>query len=173
LKGNIMSALSLTSLAQQVGVAVGAINELEGKANALRESANVNIAKLHEAKAKVGIYKKDGTGCALATAFVDGCMSAGLKQSTAQKTYLPTFKQAVASGKPVTDWNSQRAKGKGGTSKSAKGKKEFADKLATVYRDADFEGFVNDLQAGYENADFETLLEGIKSYLEAEGIKLK
>jgi len=38
---------------------------------------------------------------------------------------------------------------------------------------SDFEGFVTDLQAGYENADFETLLEGIKSYLEAEGIKLK
>lgn len=167
-----MSTISLTSLAQQVGVAVGAINDLEGKANALRESANVNIAKLFEAKAKVGIYKKDGTGCALATAFVDGCMASGLTQSTAQKTYLPTFKQAVASGKPVTDWNSQRAK-KGGTSKTAKGKKEFADKLATVYRDADFEGFINDLQAGYENADFETLLEGIKSYLEAEGIKLK
>jgi len=168
-----MSTLSLTSLAQQVGVAVGAINELEGKANALRESANVNIAKLFEAKAKVGIYKKDGTGCGLATAFVDGCMASGLTQSTAQKTYLPTFKQAVATGKPVTDWNLQRAKAKGGAAKAAKGKKEFADKLATVYRDADFEGFINDLQSGYENADFETLLEGIKSYLEAEGIKLK
>ena len=162
-----MSALSLTSLAQQVGVAVGAINDLESKANALRESANVNIAKLHEAKAKVGIYKKDGTGCALATAFVDGCMSAGLKQSTAQKTYLPTFKQAVATGKPVTDWNSQRAKANG-----AKGKKEFADKLATVYRDSDFEGFIDDLQAGYENADFDNLKDGIKSFLEASGIKL-
>jgi pyruvate,water dikinase len=83
------------------------------------------------------------------------------------------LKKAVESGKAVTDWNSQRAKKSGGSSNTAKGKKEFADKLATVYRDSDFEGFVTDLQAGYENADFETLLEGIKSYLEAEGIKLK
>ena len=170
-----MSALSLTSLAQQVGVAVGAVTELEGKANALREAANQNILALHQAKAKVGIYRKDGTGCALATAFVDGCMSANIKESTAQKTYLPTFKQAVASGKPVTDWNSQRAKAKAksGNAKAAKGKKEFADKLATVYRDADFEGFINDLEESYKNDDIVSLLEGIKSYLEAEGIKLK
>ena len=168
-----MSALSLTSLAQQIGVSVGAINELEGKANALREAANHNIAALHQAKAKVGIYKKDGTGCALATAFIDGCMSANIKQSTAQKTYLPTFKKAVESGKPVTDWNSQRAKAKGGSAKAAKGKKEFADKLATVYRDADFEGFINDLEESYKNDDIVSLIEGIKSYLEAEGIKLK
>ena len=168
-----MSDLLLTSLAQACGNLVGQMNEALAKAEDFKDQANNNILALHKAKAKVGIYRKDGTGCALATAFVDGCMSAGLKQSTAQKTYLPTFKKAVESGKAVTDWNSQRAKGKSGTSKSAKGKKEFADKLATVYRDADFEGFINDLQAGYENADFDTLLEGIKSYLEAEGIKLK
>jgi hypothetical protein len=167
-----MSALSLTSLAQQIGVSVGAINELEGKANALREAANHNIAALHQAKAKVGIYKKDGTGCALATAFIDGCMSANIKQSTAQKTYLPTFKKAVESGKPVTDWNSQRAK-KGGTSKTAKGKKEFADKLATVYRDSEFEGFIADLEASWDNSEIDHLIEGIKSYLEASGVKLK
>jgi hypothetical protein len=167
-----MSALSLTSLAQACGASVGNMNKALASAEAFKTAANDNILALHKAKAKIGTYKKDGTGCGLATAFVDGCMASGLTQSTAQKTYLPTFKKAVESGKPVTDWNLQRAK-KGGTSKSAKGKKEFADKLATVYRDADFEGFVTDLQTGYENADFETLLEGIKSYLEAEGIKLK
>ena len=168
-----MSDLLLTSLAQATGNLIGQMNDALAKAESFKDQANDNILALHKAKAKVGTYRKDGTGCALATAFVDGCMSAGLKQSTAQKTYLPTFKKAVESGKAVTDWNSQRAKGKGGSAKSAKGKKEFADKLATVYRDADFEGFINDLQSGYENADFETLLEGIKSYLEAEGIKLK
>ena len=171
-KGNIMSTLSLTSLAQACGNSVGNMNKALATAEAFKTEANNNILALHKAKAKIGTYKKDGTGCGLATAFVDGCMASGLTQSTAQKTYLPTFKKAVESGKAVTDWNSQRAK-KGGTSKSAKGKKEFADKLATVYRDADFEGFMDDLQTSYENAEFDTLHEGIKSFLEASGIKLK
>jgi hypothetical protein len=90
-----------------------------------------------------------------------------------QKTYLPAFKQVVKTGKALSDWNLQRNKPASGTSKSAKGKKEFANKLATVYRDSEFEGFMEDLQASYENAEFETLIEGIKSYLEASGIKLK
>lgn len=173
LKGNIMSALSLTSLAQACGASVGNMNKALASAEAFKTEANNNILALHKAKAKIGTYKKDGTGCGLATAFVDGCMASGLTQSTAQKTYLPTFKKAVESGKPVTDWNLQRAKKAGGTSNAAKGKKEFADKLATVYRDADFEGFMDDLQTSYENAEFDTLHEGIKSYLEASGIKLK
>lgn len=167
-----MSTLSLTSLAQACGASVGNMNKALASAEAFKTEANNNILALHKAKAKIGTYRKDGTGCGLATAFVDGCMASGLTQSTAQKTYLPTFKKAVESGKAVIDWNSQRAKGKGGKSNTAKGKKEFADKLATVYRDADFAGFIDDLQAGYENADFDSLSEGIKSYLEASGIKL-
>ena len=168
-----MSVLSLTSLAQACGASVGNMNKALASAEAFKTEANNNILALNKAKAKIGTYKKDGTGCGLATAFVDGCMASGLTQSTAQKTYLPTFKKAVESGKPVTDWNLQRAKAKGGKANAAKGKKEFADKLATVYRDSDFEGFISDLQDGYENADFDSLHEGIKSYLEANGIKLK
>jgi hypothetical protein len=45
--------------------------------------------------------------------------------------------------------------------------------LATCFRDADFEGFINDLQASFENDEIKTLLEGVKSYLEAEGVGLK
>ena len=173
LKGNIMSALSLTSLAQACGNSVGNMNKALASAEAFKTEANNNILALHKAKAKIGTYKKDGTGCGLATAFVDGCMASGLTQSTAQKTYLPTFKKAVESGKAVTDWNLQRAKKSGGTANAAKGKKEFATKLATVYRDSEFVGFMEDLQQGYEDAQFDTLAEGIKSYLEASGIKLK
>ena len=64
------TTLDNVALAKQVGVSIGACNELENKAAALREAANKNIAALHNAKAKVGTYRKDGTGCALATAFV-------------------------------------------------------------------------------------------------------
>ena len=97
------TTLDNVALAKQVGVSIGACNELENKAAALREAANKNIAALHNAKAKVGTYRKDGTGCALATAFIDGCVSANISAGTAQKVYLPTFKAAVASGKPVTE----------------------------------------------------------------------
>jgi hypothetical protein len=81
----------------------------------------------------------------------------------------------VTEGKPVTEWNPAQSKGKGKGKGGAKATaaKELADKLATAYRDADFEGFMNDLQASYENDEVKTLLEGIQSYLEAAGIKLK
>ena len=86
---------------------------------------------------------------------------------------MPTFKQAVATGKPVSDWNSQRAKGKGkGKGGKATEAKTLANKLATCYRDGDFEGFIADLQASFEN-DEGDLIDLIKSYLESEGIEIK
>lgn len=167
------SNLTLSNLAIVCGKALGDLKKVEASASALKETINKSIAELHSAKAKVGTYKKDGTGCPIATAFVDGCMQGGLSQSTAQKTYLPTFKKAVASGKPVGDWNSQRAKNpknpKGG---KASEPKSLANKLATCYRDGDFEGFIIDLQASFEN-DEGDLIDLIKSYLEIEGIVIK
>ena len=166
------SSASLSSAANAVGVALGGLKKVEAEAAVLKDTINKLIAQLHNAKAKVGTYRKDGTGCAIATAFVDGCVEGGLSQSTAQKTYLPTFKQAVASGKPVGDWNGQRAKGKKGAGAKASEPKSLANKLATCYRDADFEGFISDLQESYDNAEG-NLIDLIKSYLEAEGIEVK
>lgn len=167
------STLSNVQLATDCGNAVaemaGALQTAEQK----RELANTNILALHKAKVVVGTYKKDGTGCAIATAFVDGGVAKGKTQSTMQQTYLPTFKAHVASGKPVTDWNGQRAKNKAkGATKKATASKEFSAKLATCFRDADFEGFINDLEEALLDAQIPTLLEGVKSYLEAEGVKL-
>lgn len=162
------TTLDLVALAKSIGVAVGAVNDLENKAAALRDAANKNIAALHNAKAKVGTYRKDGTGCALATAFVDGCIAANVSASTAQKVYLPTFKAHVASGKPVADWNSQRAKAKAAKG-AAKGEgKTLAQKLATAYRDDSFASFCEELEASFENAEG-TILECIESYLILNG----
>jgi hypothetical protein len=167
------STLSNVQLATECGNAVAEMQGALLTAEQKREAANTSILALHKAKVVVGTYKKDGTGCAIATAFIDGGIAKGLKQSTMQKTYLPTFKAHVASGKPVTDWNSQRAKNASGAKKGAKATKEFSAKLATCFRDADFEGFINDLQASYENDEIKDLLEGVKSYLESEGIEIK
>jgi hypothetical protein len=169
-----VSTLTNVQLATECGNAIGEMQGALLTAEAKREAGNVSILALHKAKVVVGTYKKDGTGCAIATAFVDGGIAKGLKQSTMQKTYLPTFKAHVASGKPVTDWNSQRPKQKAnGAKKDAKTTKEFSAKLATCFRDAEFEGFINDLQASFHNDEIKTLLEGVKSYLESEGVDLK
>ena len=107
-----VSTLDLVSLARGVGERVAKVKGLESEVQTHKDAVNKDIAALHSKKAVVGTYKKDGSGCALATAFVDGGVNMGLSKDTMQKTYLPTFKAHVASGKPVGDWNSQRAKKK-------------------------------------------------------------
>jgi len=159
------------ALASSIGASIGEMNALENKAAQIKAEANKSILALHKNKAVIGTYRKDGTGCLLATAFIDGCTSKGISPSTAQKTYLPTFKAHVASGKEVIDWNSQRAKKKGAGGK-AKATKELADKLATCYRDAEFAEFIADLQTAYDN-DEGDLMTCIESYLEMNGIKTK
>ena len=168
----IMSNVNNSQIANSVGIALGGLKKVESEAAVLKETINKSITQLHTGKVKVGTYKKDGTGCAIATAFIDGCVEAGIAASTAQKVYLPTFKEAVASGKPVTDWNGQRAKAKAGKGAKASEPKSLANKLATCYRDAGFAEFVSDLQEAYENAEGD-LIDLVKSYLMAEGIELK
>ena len=165
-----VTTLDLVSLARGVGEALGEANEAENKAASLKEAANKNIAALHSKKAKIGTYRHDNTGCALATAFIDGCVAKGIAKGTAQKVYLPTFKAHVASGKPVTDWNSKRAT----KAKAAKGKAEgngktLAQKLATVYRDEGFASFIEGLQKSWDDGEIDTLHEGIESYLILNG----
>ena len=165
--------VSFTALASAIGQNLAALRGLETQGASLKEAMNKAIAELHAGKVKVGTYKKDGTGCAIATAFIDGCVAGGVAQSTAQMVYLGTFKQAVATGKPVTDWNGHRA-GKGGKGKGGKASepKTLANKLATCFRDGEFAEFVADLQTSYDNAEGD-LIDLIKSYLEAAGIEIK
>jgi hypothetical protein len=164
------TTLDLVSLAKSVGENLGECNEAENRAALLKESMNKSIAALHNAKAKVGTFYKDRTSpkaCALATAFVDGCVAKGLTQSTAQKTYLPTFKAHVASGKPVNDWNMQRAKKAKGAKAEGTGK-SLAQKLATCYRDTGFAEFCEGLESAFEDAEG-SIFECIESYLILNG----
>ena len=159
---------SFTAVAAACGAKLVEAKKHDDKASSLREDVNKDIVVLHKAKVVIGRLNQ----CSSATAFVDSLVQGGLSKKTAQN-YLSLFKDAVKTGKPVTDWGGTKAGGrKGGKTAKATTAKELADKLATAYRDADFEGFVNDLQASYENAEVETLLEGIRSYLEAAGVKL-
>jgi hypothetical protein len=171
----LMNKLSYAAQAASVATDLVEAKKHDDASASLRESANKRIAALHKDKVVVGRYNQDGTGCAIASSFVDTLVKGGWKKKTAQN-YLSLFREAVKTGKPVKDWGGTKAggrKGAAGAKGSAKGKKEFADKLATCFRDAEFEGFVNDLEASWDNDEIKSLLEGIKSYLEASGIEIK
>ena len=161
----LMTTLSLSAIAAACAASLVEAKGHDDKSASCKEDANKAIAILNKAKAVVGDRRK----CSIAQAFYDALVSGGLAKGYSANC-LSVFRDAVKTGKPVTEWNPNRKDAK---AKSAKGKKEFADKLATVYRDADFAGFIEDLQNGWNDAQFKTLMEGIKSYLEASGIELK
>ena len=159
-----MTTLSLSAVAAACAAALVKSCEHEKASIAAKESANKAIVQLHDAKAVIGDRRK----CTMASSFYDGLIEGGLGKGTAAN-YLTVFRDAVKTGKPVTDWNTKR---KGAKAKGAKGKKQFADKLAACFRDADFEGFIADLEASYKDDAIENLLEGVKSFLEASGVEL-
>lgn len=153
------------SIVNSIGADLGLIDTKQGEINALKENINQKIVVLFNRKVVIGRYSNKGKGCAYAIGFIDSCVNAGIKIGTAQKVYLPTFKKAVESGKPVKDWNGYRA-----TSNAvSKSKVEFSSKLLKVFNDAEFDGFVNDLQKAYHNDEIKTFKEGIVSYLEMMG----
>ena len=161
-----MTTLSLSAVAAACASSLVEAKGHDDKSASCKEEANKAIAILNKAKAVVGDRRK----CAIAASFYDALVFGGLAKGYSANC-LSVFRDAVKTGKPVTDWNPSRKDAK--PKASAKGKKEFADKLATVYRDADFAGFITDLEAGYHDAQFPTLVDGIKSFLEASGIELK
>ena len=174
IESDTMSTSKLSYAAQAASVAAELVEakKHDDMSMSCRESANKRIAVLHKDKVVVGRYSKDGSGCSIATSFVDTLTQAGWAKKTAQN-YLSLFREAVKTGKPVLDWGGTKAGGrKAGGAKSAKGKKEFSEKLATCFRDAEFEDFISDLEASFQDDEIKTLLEGVKSYLEASGVKL-
>jgi hypothetical protein len=166
-----MDKISYTAMAASAASDLIEARKYDDKANALRDGVNKVIVVMNKDKVVIGRYSKDGTGCSSATAFYDSLIAGGLAKGTAAN-YLSTFRDAVKTGKPVTDWNPKRNGKKPSAKGSAKGKKEFADKLATCFRDGEFEGFINDLEASFQDDEIETLIEGVKSFLEASGLKI-
>ena len=174
---NTSKTLSLdnVALATQIGVTLAELNLVENKAEILKREINGNIKALHHNKVKVGIYRKDGTGCAIATGFIDGCVAGGIKASTAQRVYLGTFKAAVASGKEVTDWNSSREKSKGGKGGKGKGKAVFTDLFIKAFNHEEgktFEALCKDVEMRYLD-DAGTIYSLFTDFLKKEGYEIK
>lgn len=174
---NTSKTLSLdnVAIATQIGVTLAELNLVENKAEVLKREINGNIKALHHNKVKVGIYRKDGTGCAIATAFIDGCVSGGIKASTAQRVYLGTFKAAVASGKEVADWNSSREKSKGGKGGKGKGKAGFTDLFIKAFNHEEgktFEGLCQEIETRFQHDDG-TMYHLFTEFLKMEGYEIK
>lgn len=110
---------------------------------------NALVVTMREAGVvKVGDRRKDAT----AIDFHATLTGAGLAAGTANN-YLGAFREAVATGKPITDWNLARAKakakGKGG---AGKGKATLEALLLKAFNHAEFKGMVEVVQAEYEDA---------------------
>jgi hypothetical protein len=162
--------ITLSQLASDCASLVADMKAAETKAETSREAANVVIVKLHKAKATIGRYNQ----CAGATAFMDTLTARGLAKGTS-KNYLTVFRDAVKTGKPVTDWNGSRAdakgKGKGGKGKG-KGKAELSALLLKARNHADFAEACEMMEAEYKD-DKGTFAEVVDSWLESQGIELK
>lgn len=161
--------LSLSAIAAACATDVAAAKGYDDKAASCREAANKKIAQLNKAKAKVG---RKGQ-CAIATAFFDALISGGLGKGTAAN-YLTTFRDAVKTGKPVTDWNPNRKGSKGSAKGKGKGKAkaELATLLLRARNHADWADCCEVIASEYDDAKG-SIAEIVDSWLTAQGIELK
>jgi len=144
------NAISYTSHASTVASALLDAKKHDDKANACREEANVLIADLHKNKVEVGRNGK----CSIATAFYDTLVQGGLAKGTASN-YLSVFKDAVKTGKPVTDWNPNR---KGTAKVSGKAPKQERENpaLDALFKFLKTEGaldIMQSIQFAYDDAE--------------------
>jgi hypothetical protein len=101
-------------------------------------------------------------------------VTGGLGKGTAAN-YLTTFRKAVESGKPVTEWNPAQAKGKAKDAKAkanAKGSKAFADLLRPAFNHEEgltFKVLCNKVQSDFEDAKFDNIYDAFKDFFVSEG----
>jgi hypothetical protein len=160
-----MTTLSLTAVAAACASSLVAAKSYDDKATVCKEEANKAIDQLHGAKAVVGRNGK----CAVATAFYDGLIEGGWAKGTAAN-YLTTFRDAVKTGKPVTDWNPNRKGGKGKA--KTKGSKALADLFRPAFNHdsgKSFQVLCAEIEARYQNDEFGNMYDGFVDYFKSQG----
>ena len=164
-----MSAITIASIASTIATNLLGEIKLDAEKASLRESTNTLVAKLHKDKVVVGRMGKNP--CAIAYAFHSTLVAGGVSKGTASN-YLTTFKEHVATGKPITDWNLQRQNAKDGKGGKGKGKADLAALLLKAYNHADFKEAceIIELEWKDDKGPIHTL---VKSWLEAQGIEFK
>ena len=133
-------------------------------------NVNVLVASMREAGVtKVGRNSKKN-GCPIAIDFHAALVTGGIKAATANN-YLTTLKQAVKSGKPITEWNASRAKAKAGKGGAGKGKATLESLLLKAFNHAEFKDMAEAVQAEYDD-DKGSLHTCIASWLAAMGAEI-
>jgi hypothetical protein len=164
-----MSAITIASIASTIATNLLGEIKLDAEKASLRESTNTLVAKLHKDKVVVGRMGKNP--CAIAYAFHSTLVAGGVSKGTASN-YLTTFKEHVATGKPITDWNLQRQNAKDGNGGKGKGKAELAGLLLKAFNHADFKEACEIIELEWKD-DKGTIHAIVKSWLEAQGIEFK
>lgn len=162
-------------LVNQCACSVAAMKGAYAQAEEFKAQANLRIVALHKGKVTIGRYGK----CLLATAFKDALIAAKLGDGTAGN-YLSTFRNAVKTGEPVTDWNPNRAgtkgtKGKGKGKGKAKGSKEFDALLAAVFNHDEgktLKKYCQEWQMTHDQDSPDGFHGAIADYLKSEGYEL-
>ena len=162
------------ALVNECAASVAAMKGAYAQAEEFKAQANLRIAALHKGKVTIGRYGV----CLLATAFKDALIAADLADGTAGN-YLSTFRNAVKTGEPVTDWNPNRADSKGtkgkGKGKGAKGSKGFDELLAAVFNHDGGEtlkGHCEQWDKLIDDAVYDGVYDCIRNFLIAEGYEL-
>lgn len=156
------------AMATDCGTKLAEVNKLQNRAVELKNEVNTIIKALHDAKVTVGRVNK----CAIAGAFHTALVDNGLSKGTANN-YLTVFKEAVKEGKPVTEWNTQRAKAKAEKDKPQRAAATLATLLlkAFEFKDGkDFADVCNTVEKGFEDAKYESIHDGFLDYLEFNGL---
>jgi hypothetical protein len=164
------TSISFAAIAASCGSKLIEAKKLDDKATSLREEVNKEIAVLHKAKVVVGRYNSESC----ATAFVDSLVGGGLAKKTAQN-YLSLFKEAVKTGKPVTDWGGTKSGGrkavKGTAPKQARENPTLDALFNLLKTDAGLD-VLHMLQDCYDNAEG-SIAEIAIDLLKAEGFNIE
>ena len=171
-KANTLAVTSLGAYgAQAAQFCLASLAASKAQEDALA-NVNVLVASMREAGVtKVGRNSKKN-GCPIAIDFHAALVTGGIKATTANN-YLTTFKQAVESGKPITEWNASRANEKAKALKANKQPRDnpARDALVKLLNTAGGVELVHALGVAFEegtDAD-ESLVDVVIDYLKAEG----
>jgi hypothetical protein len=172
-----MTKISYTAIAASIATSLVSAKSYEDKAASLKDDANKQIAVLHKAKVVVGRKGK----CSIATAFYDALISGGLAAGTSAN-YLTTFREAVATGKPVREWNPAQSKNKGASPSGARAgstatsSKPFADLFRSAFnheKGKSFMALCEAIENQYQADSIKTMYEGFVEYFKAEGHEIE
>jgi hypothetical protein len=162
---------SFATMAADCGSKLAQVQSLTREAEMLKAEVNKIIKALHEAKIEVGRNGK----CAVASAFSDALMNAGMSKGTAQN-YCTVFREAVKTGKAVTQWNPARnGDSNKGKINSTKDKPTLAVQLLKAFNfgnGEEFKALCFRIEQDFIDDKVPSYYAGFVSYLESEGVEI-